>query len=156
MRLLRGARAGCGEAGARAGEGEGEGERMGSVSGSGVLRGGVMSSYSSSSSSMSSPLLRGLILLRVGALRRWRCVLGFGVWRDGEGTERLDQTTLQDQVKSSRRARTGIERSEGSVERRTERGSERRHQPLIGDWTSVMPTTDVAEPEGRFPSRFNI
>lgn len=63
-RLLRGARAGCGGAGA--GAGEGEGDRTGSVSGSGVLRGGVMSSYSSSSSSMSSPLPRGLILLRVG------------------------------------------------------------------------------------------
>jgi hypothetical protein len=99
-RLLRGARAGCGGAGA--GAGEGEGERTGSASGSGVLRGGVMSSYSSSSSSTSSPLPRGLILLRVGVLRRRRCVLGFGVRGDGEGRERIDQTTLEGQVKSSR------------------------------------------------------
>jgi hypothetical protein len=56
---------------------------------------------------------------------------------------------------SERKHISMIQRSEGSEERRSERGSERRHQPLIGDRTAIMPTADVAEPEGRFPSCFN-
>jgi hypothetical protein len=63
-------------------------------------------------------------LLCVGVIRRRRCVLGFGVRRDGEGRERLDQTTLQDQSEikpqSEDRHRT-IRRERGEAERARER-----------------------------------